>query len=264
VTVQHDVSYGPSDSERLDAYLPTTAPAVPTPAVIFIHGGGWSVGDKSEWSSDASNLVTQTGWAGFAVNYVLTSSTPYVDEPAQVEAAVAWVKSHAAQYHVNPAAIGLLGESAGGNLALLAADNGTGPSSAPGRVKAVVSWSGITDPAGLVTQQGCAASQCDKVRQGVGWMLENNFEKSTQATDPARWAATAPVLQVDRTDPPALLVNSVNEFVPLNQLNAMAGAMEANGVQVSGTVLPGNRHAMDYNTQEWPEALAYLVRHLAG
>jgi acetyl esterase/lipase len=264
VVVQTDISFGDDRGPLLlDAYLPTKPAATSTPAVIFVQGGSWHLGDKDEWAFAAKDLVTKTGWRAFSVSYVLDSPTPYLDEVADVLDAIEWVKSNAATYGVDPARVGIVGESAGGHLALLAAMSGDGPSSGPTRVRAVVSWSGFADMALLAGDLGCATSPCSTSPNALGAALEG-YEKSTLAEDPARWTSTSPVTHVDASDPPTLLIHSADEVVPRNQLDTMAAKLKENGVPVSTTVYPGTEHGIAYGDKAWPLTLRFLRDQLAA
>ena len=257
VVVREDIQYGEGNGALLlDAYLPENASAV-TPAVVFVHGGSWSSGDKDEWAFAARDLVTKTGWRAFSVNYVLDSPTPYLDEPENVRDAIEWVQANAGAFGVDPARIGIVGESAGGHLAMLAA------MSAPSRVKAVVSWSGFSDLALLATDLGCATSPCSASPLALGAPLER-YERSTLSAERSRWMDTSPVNHVDPSDPPTLLIQSEREIVPRNQLDTMAAKLTESGVPVSTTVYPGTEHGIAYRDEAWPLTLAFLRQQLTA
>ena len=111
----------------LDLYLPAEGTSQgPVPAVVHFHGGGWRMGDRSSLGpvTDAFALTPfeRLAAAGFAVvsaDYRLSSQAVF---PAQLEdatAAVAWLRTHAAEYNVDPGRIFAWGDSAGGHLACL-------------------------------------------------------------------------------------------------------------------------------------------------
>src|SRR5439155_14641343 len=167
----------------------------------------------SEWSSYASNFVSSTGWSAFNINYDMTSGADYSTEPKDDTEAINWVKSHARSFNINPARIGIIGDSAGGHLAMLAATTGSGPASASSRVEAVVSWSGPADLPLVTSDAGCYDTPCDFMSP-TQWLgsVTQNFEGGTLASNaPAQWAATSPVNLVNPTDPKMLLFNSSNE-----------------------------------------------------
>ena len=125
-------------SVLLDAHIPEDAHDVP--AVILVHGGGWSQGDRTaSFIQPLFPLLDQTGFAWFTIDYRLAPRFAYPAAADDVEAAVLYVKQHAKEYGVNPQKIALMGESAGGHLVnLVGARNTAG-------VAAVVCFYGPID-----------------------------------------------------------------------------------------------------------------------
>src|SRR5450755_2486951 len=124
VSVQEDVLYGSVNGSqlRLDIYKPGTGdsglqPAL-HPAVLLIHGGGWSSLDKSTMHT-MGQFLARHGLVAFAVDYRLFQGTQ--DRwPAQlddVQRAVRWVRANASTYGVKPEQLGAFGHSAGAQLA---------------------------------------------------------------------------------------------------------------------------------------------------
>ena len=103
----------------LDAYLPAEDDAA-RPAIIVIHGGSWSSGDKSDFPRWNGWLV-EHGFAIFDIQYRLAPQPNWQTATSDVKCAIGWVKRNADHYGVDPDRIALLGRSAGGHLALLAA-----------------------------------------------------------------------------------------------------------------------------------------------
>ena len=111
---------------KLDVY---PAPAgCDTPVVVWVHGGGWRVGDKGQGQADKVKLFGELGYTYVSVNYRLTDDgakapVRYPVHEQDVAAAVAWVHDHIADYGGDPDEIAVLGHSAGAQLvALLATD----------------------------------------------------------------------------------------------------------------------------------------------
>ncbi|MET9086027.1 alpha/beta hydrolase [Streptomyces sp. NPDC004237] len=93
----------------------------PSAALVYFHGGGWVLGDLSASDSVARFLAHHAALTVIAVDYRLAPENPF---PAAVDDALAaftHVVEHAGEYGVDPAAVGVGGESAGGNLAAVVA-----------------------------------------------------------------------------------------------------------------------------------------------
>ncbi|MCX8103148.1 MAG: alpha/beta hydrolase [Candidatus Bipolaricaulota bacterium] len=105
---------------RLDLFVPEGVKDVPV--LLFVHGGGWTSGDKNLYSFIGRAFAEQ-GFATAVVNYRLS---PKVQHPAHIEdvaRAFSWVHKNIAQYGGDPEKIFVMGHSSGGHLiALLALD----------------------------------------------------------------------------------------------------------------------------------------------
>src|SRR6185295_11244973 len=123
----------------LDAYVPEGDG--PFPAAIVVHGGGFTKGDKQTYVKPLFDPLTEASFAWFTINYRLAPKFMYPAAVEDVEAAIRYVKSHAAQYKEDPKRIALIGESAGGHLvSMVGARNKPATS-----VNAVVSFYGPHD-----------------------------------------------------------------------------------------------------------------------
>ncbi len=142
-------------AETLDVYEPTTPPR-PSPTLVDIHGGGWVSGDANlqprtvDW--DVEPALVARGWVFVSINYRLAPTSPW---PAQIEdakCAIRFLRADAAALHVDPERIGVIGASAGGQLAAMLGLTGNGPLFETGEftnkssaVEAVVDEYGPTD-----------------------------------------------------------------------------------------------------------------------
>lgn len=107
----------------LDVYAASPASAKgATPAVLVVHGGGWSAGEKGDASLFSQVLATH-GYTVFDVQYRLAPQPNWKTAMGDVKCAVGWIKQHASSpdWNVDPKQLTLLGRSAGGQLALLTA-----------------------------------------------------------------------------------------------------------------------------------------------
>ncbi|MTH17591.1 alpha/beta hydrolase fold domain-containing protein [Flavobacterium sp. LC2016-01] len=99
------------------------------PVFMFIHGGGWVLGDYPTHKRMVRDLSVLTGYVGVFVNYSLAPETKYPQPVNEVYAAAKWIATHGNEINVDGNKLGIVGNSAGGNLAtasaLLAKEKGT-------------------------------------------------------------------------------------------------------------------------------------------
>jgi acetyl esterase/lipase len=116
-----DVPYLESGrTEKLDLYLPTQ-PAAGTlsPAFVWIHGGGFTLGDKAQIRDvSVSTALASAGYVVASVNYKLGAGS-FPTNIGDCKNAVRFLRAHAAEYHLDPNRIAVGGGSAGGYLALM-------------------------------------------------------------------------------------------------------------------------------------------------
>jgi acetyl esterase len=106
---------------RARAYWPK-APAEPLGAVVWLHGGGWCVGDLEGFDRVCRSLSNASGAIVISVDYRLAPEDPFPAAVVDADLAVAWATGHGAQqlgYDAARVVVG--GDSAGGNLATIAA-----------------------------------------------------------------------------------------------------------------------------------------------
>lgn len=121
-----DQPYGPAADERLDVYFPQSCTTV-LPTVVWIHGGGWLSGDKSQIVNYLTILAAQ-GYTVVGINYSLAPGSTYPTPLIQANRALGYLSSKAADLHIDPTRIVLAGDSAGSHIAAQLAALTTDPS----------------------------------------------------------------------------------------------------------------------------------------
>lgn len=107
---------GAAGSLPLRLYLPNNGDA-PYAASIYLHGGGWSIGDIDTHDKVCRRLVHTSGHAVVSVGYRLAPEHPAPAGPDDVVAAVRWLFRHGGELNLNPQRLAVAGDSAGGSLA---------------------------------------------------------------------------------------------------------------------------------------------------
>jgi acetyl esterase/lipase len=203
---------GADRKEKLDLYYPSGDFRPNRGAVVFIHGGGFTGGDKAEYrSASVSADLCRAGYVVVSCNYVLGSKTKegvWPQNIADCRNAVRWVRVHAKELGVDPARIAVAGGSAGGYLALMVglSDDRTGPGGDPA-AKISAKVSGVIDMYGVV-----------------------NFSKHGKGDVPGVSAeaqqAYLPTYQADMRDPPVLILHgTADTTVDIAQSDELAAAL---------------------------------------
>lgn len=173
-----------ADLQSLDLYA---SPGQDRPLLVFIHGGGWRIGDKANapHGSQKAAFFNAQGYAYASINYRLS---PAVMHPAHVEdvaAALAWLADHAGQQGLDARRIYVMGHSAGAHLAALVATDAR-RLGAFGKPLSTIKGAILLDGAGYdVARQAPAV-----IRRGglLGQMYADAFGR-----DGALWADASPV-----------------------------------------------------------------------
>jgi acetyl esterase/lipase len=223
-----DVAYGSDPLQHLDIYQARNSSG-PAPMLLFVHGGGWSIGDKSELSWLGAKLAEQ-GVLVAVANYRLSPAVQHPAHAQDVARAVAWLYRNGANYGGDPQRLYLGGHSAGAHLASLVALDGTfltAEGLSPSVVRSVVGVSG----AGYDLDARYAASP-------LAQLFYAAFGK-----DPTRWALAAPLHYVDHAAPPFLLIHGLEDTqAPAAGAQNFAQALKKDGGQIRLELLPGLEH----------------------
>ncbi len=242
-----DVEYAKKGnvSLTLDASVPDGGG--PFPAVILVHGGGFTKGDKQTYVKPLFKPLTDANFTWFTINYRLA---PQYRMPAPAEdviSAIEWVRADAKDYKVDPKRIALVGESAGAYLVDYAAL--TAPKNA--RVAAVVSFYGPHDLVLQVKEKG------DKVSEGLQ-SLTGVTELDAEGVK--KLHGLSPYFLVHKNMPPFLLIHGTDdEQVPYRQSIQFRRAIQDKGGKCELFTVDGAKHGVG----PWgshPEQQAYKAK----
>ena len=144
LTVTRNLPYAPGDSHSLDVYV-LRAAAKPRPVVVYIHGGGWTLGSKEDFAWVGAALARR-GFVAVVPDY---RNYPKAHWPMFLEdnaAAVRWARDHAARFGGDPSKLVLMGHSSGAhNIFSLAVEPQwlAAVGMSPRDIKAVIGLSGV-------------------------------------------------------------------------------------------------------------------------
>ncbi|MBX5493233.1 MAG: alpha/beta hydrolase [Chloroflexi bacterium] len=222
-----DIAYGGDNQQRLDLYVP--AREEPVPMLLFIHGGAWSSGDKSEYGWLGVQLAQQ-GMLVAVANYRLSPAVQHPQHALDVAAAAAWLYRHGAEYGGDPQRLYLAGHSAGAHLVSLVALDSS-----------YLAAAGISEPivAGVA---GFAGAAYDIDARYASTPLAPLFVPAF-GQDPSRWADAAPLRYVKPGAPPFLLVHGLmDNQAPAASAQTFAAALQQQGVPTTLYLLPQLDH----------------------
>jgi acetyl esterase/lipase len=271
VSVDSDIQYGDDGGPLLlDVYQPADSDT-PHPAVLMIHGGDWTGGNKSSLASE-SRVLAQQGFVAFNLNYRLAGTDGEPGYPSQVNdvtAAYRWVLKNGSRYHADTDHVGVVGASAGGHLAAMLATTVNAQSQlAP--IDAVVSLSGPMDLSHLVHRIvklfPCAAGPVTKcaIAPRLGDGLRKLLGCDLGSCPNSLLARASPVSHVSADSPPFFIANGTTELVPAEQAKLMAKQLRKHHVPTRLDLVPGSAHATEYIAQVAEPAVKFLQRHLGG
>jgi acetyl esterase len=263
VPAHKDVAYDKDhESQCLDVYLAKSDK--PTPAMIYIHGGGWRAGSKKNIPAWLKSFVADGQLSVVSVEYRFTNVESH---PAQVNdclRAVQFVRHNAGKWNIDEKRLGVTGGSAGGHLSAYVAlhdDAAKADSSDPverhsSRVACAVSFAGPTDWSLLSTIE----HRHPAYRQLIG------YEPGTPADKLAARLVkdVSPISFASKDDPPVMQVHGDEDnIVPLAHASNLHKKLEAIGVESQLVVIHGGNHGVSgAGGQTAKRAVTFVRRHL--
>lgn len=209
--------------------------AAPAPMALFVHGGAWESGHPFMHIRRAC-LLAGAGWVTATTSYRRLPAARWPDPLDDVMTALDRLVSDAEVIGGDPGRIALIGDSSGGQLALLAA-------AASSRVRSVACWSPVTDLRRTPAVEG-------QVARLVG-------------TDGAARAAASPASHVRDGLPPVLtFAGDADDVVPLETLVDYHRLLDAAGVTNRLVVRPGAGHSFDFDPDAWTETYDVAAQFL--
>lgn len=214
----------------MDVYFPEAGG--PWPVLVYVHGGAWMHGDKSEAMMFARGMTAQ-GYLVVSLNYRLYPAGRYPAMIQDVKCAIRALRAHSELYNLDPNRIGAVGVSAGGHLVSLVGTSDQTAGTDVGeyldqssRVQAVVAMAPVTD-----LTRHFPNADIEMMRQ-VGFGEDNIVEAS-------------PISHVTPDDPPFLLIHGDrDELVPVDQSQLMYERLVQAGVPAELIVVQNAGHSM--------------------
>jgi acetyl esterase/lipase len=231
ITYATHIGYRPL---KLDLYLPPNPGHAPLPLVVWIHGGGYELGNPRtdwtwpDWSRELARLSAR-GFAVAAVSYRFSGEARWPAQIDDVRSAIVFLRTHADLWALDRTRIYAWGLSAGGHMAALL-NTTSAESPANQRVAAAVDWFG---PADLTQQHSDGGSDA----------LTRLFGCDHGHCDADALRRASPIAHVSAATPPMLIIHGeADPLVPVAQSQAFADALHRAGVDVALVREPGLGH----------------------
>lgn len=230
------------------------------PCIVWICGGGWQTMDRSAHLAYLSELA-RSGFVVASVEYRTTNEAVYPAQLTDVKAAIRYLRAHSKRYHIDTERFGVMGESAGGYLAAMAAlvddpayDVGeyTEYSS---KVQAACPWYPPTDVSCIPYESAAdAAASLESLLLGKNVMLHREEA-----------AKICPVTYVTKDAPPFMIIHgTMDGTVPFVQGELLHDKLEEAGCDVKLIAIEGADHAdiQFFQEETWRRIIGFFFDKL--
>lgn len=257
-----EIGKGGSKKIRAALFCPKVPAERPRPAVVFLHGGGWSGGGHY---NTFGAWLAERGYVVASIGYRLSTEARW---PAQIEDCrldVRWLRANAARYHADPDHIGVFGTSAGGHLAACVGTMGD-----------MAELEGTGGYAGVSSRVQAVAAFCPPTDFTGGWLNGGPMPAFVEALfgvrrdeKPELWRQASPALAARPGAPPFFIAHGkLDTHVPYWQGEKLARALKqcGNSVELVTVQHAGHDFFLNPTTPEstiQPNHEAIMARLLA-
>lgn len=236
-----------------DVYMPHAAGAFP--GMLVVHGGAWRIGTRAQLAGMASRFA-EHGYTAVAISYRLAPAAKFPAQIYDCQAAVRWMRSHAAEFKIDPQHIGGFGYSAGGHLVALMgtlADNqlreeGVAADAPSARLQCVLA----------------GGAPCDFRDMPANGQMLAYWLGGTRAERPANYRDASPANFVTSDDPPMYFFSGEDDFlVPITSPRRMVNVLLAAGVAAEMYTVKHSGHIPTlFDRGALEHAISFADQHL--
>lgn len=253
-----DVPYVKDAHERQKLDIAFFKKGKPRPLLIWIHGGAFMTGDKSENHAIWPELMS-SGYAVATINYRLSGDARWPAQITDCKAAIRFLRAHAKDYNIAPGRIAVWGSSAGGHLAALVGTSGSAKKLDVGEHldhSSAVSCS--VDMFGPIDFEKMPQFKSPTSPEAKMW-----GRATSEALDLAREAC--PITYLSKNTPPLLILHGdADSVVNISQSQLFDAAIKKAGATGDFITLPGVGHShVAVWMKERDRILAFFKRHLS-
>lgn len=252
VKVFRDLEYAKVDGQSLllDLFVPEDTNSKP-PLLVWIHGGGWTQGSKSQFNPIFLRLTAQ-GYATASLDYRLLGLTSHPKQIHDCKGAIRWLRCQADKYGYDTTRIGVGGGSAGGHLSLLLG----------------LSW-GVEelegDVGGNLDQSSRVHAIVDLYGPSALDLFAQESTRFARNKTPALLKSASPLTYLDKDDPPVIIFyGDQDKVVPPSQNEEVHKRYQEAGLESSLHMIEGAGHGGPQFSDEERYALvkAFVDRHV--
>jgi acetyl esterase/lipase len=262
VELTKDIPYlGSIGGETLDLYrLQKLVPGKTYPAVVIIHGGGWTEGSKRHVREQ--NFGTNLARAGYicaSIDYTLATKSHHTwpEVLYQCKSSIQFLRKNAGRYQIDPDHIGIMGGSAGGHLALM-----VGLTSATGRLEPSGPWADVSSRVEAVVDFYGPTNLPTALLDEYCLMLFG----ANKMQEPDLWEKASPVNMVTAHAPPVLVIHgTADQAVALDQSAQLVRKLAREGVPHQFISVDGAGHSFDFQPPQQdlrPVVITFFDRFL--
>lgn len=239
--IERDLVIGSAGGEKLHLdFLRPAAGDGPFPLIVFIHGGGWRGGHRSE-THGLMQGASKFGYASAAIQYRFAPKHRFPAQWEDVQLAFQYLRKEAEKLQIDPERIVVVGGSAGGHLALLAGLHKNERGERLPGIRGIVNLCGPTDLVhvkipddGNAAMKKAAGVTVDELIDALLGTNDRNAEIAKRAS---------PVTYIDKKAPPVLTIHGAQDnIVPAEQANILHTALKEAGVKENLILLEGVGH----------------------
>ncbi|MEY4916567.1 MAG: hypothetical protein RL616_480 [Verrucomicrobiota bacterium] len=261
VQVKRDIEYARVNGQalRLDIYSPKYS-AGKLPAVIWLHGGGWNMGDKNFCPI---GFMAEKNLAIVSVDYRLDTVAIFPAQLDDCKGAIRWLRANADRFNLDAEHIGIFGASAGGHLGLLLATTADNPKlegdvggnlNFSSKVQCVCAFYPPTELNRLVPDPQWRARPDGLAAKLIGGAIGENVDKAL---------AASPLTYVDKNCAPVFLMHGgADELVPPEQSQIFYDALLKAGVEAQLEIVPSKGHGIIAPPPIADKIYLFYQRHL--
>ncbi|RZK56806.1 MAG: alpha/beta hydrolase [Hymenobacter sp.] len=258
---QSNLTYCTVGSRALhaDVCQPTKKQRGGYPAVLFIHGGGWRSGERSQHLPLAQQLAAR-GYVAVLAEYRLSTEALYPAAVLDLRAALRWLRANARAYNIDTARVAVWGFSAGGQLAALLATTGgeatpAGPACYPTHSSSVQALVDVDGTLAFIHPESGEGDDRKGPSAATLWL------GATKTAQPELWQQAGALRHVSASTPPTLFINSAVARMHAGRDDFMT-QLDAHHIYHEAHTLPDTPHTFPLFTPWFQPTLDYTAAFL--